>query len=52
VKARGRARPRHEVKYVEFYKPGSKINISGTTKEIIEKYYDLKKVYKNKEEYN
>ncbi len=43
VKARGRASPRHEVKYVAYYKPGSSIRISGVTREIIEKYYAYKK---------
>jgi len=38
IKANGRAMPRHEVKYINYYKEGSKIRISGTTKAIIEKY--------------
>lgn len=43
VKATGIPRPRHEVKYVAYYKPGSAVRISGGTREIIEKYYALKK---------
>lgn len=43
VKARGTPRPRDEVKYVDWYKPGSDIHISHTTREIIEKYYEYKK---------
>lgn len=43
VKAKGLPKPHHEIKYVDWYKPGSKVNISGVTKEIIEKYYLLKR---------
>jgi 8-oxo-dGTP diphosphatase len=43
VRATGMARPRHEVKYVAYYKPGSNVRISGTTREIIERYYAYKK---------
>jgi 8-oxo-dGTP diphosphatase len=43
VKAHGIPRPRHEIKYVAFYKPGSRVRISGVTREIIEKYYGYKK---------
>lgn len=42
VKATGHARPTHEIKYIEWYKPGSKIHISGITRGIIEKYYKFK----------
>jgi len=41
VKAKGEPSPRHEIKYVAYYKPGSDIHISGVTREIIERYYDL-----------
>jgi 8-oxo-dGTP diphosphatase len=41
IKANGRARPRHEVKYINYYKEGSKIRISGTTKAIIKKYLKI-----------
>lgn len=43
VKAHGTPSPRHEIKYVDFYKPGSGVRISGVTREIIEKYYGYKK---------
>jgi 8-oxo-dGTP diphosphatase len=43
IKAHGTPRPRHEIKYVAFYKPGSGVRISGITREIIEKYYSYKK---------
>jgi hypothetical protein len=35
--------PRHEVKYIAYYKPGSGVMISGVTREIIERYYAYKK---------
>ncbi|MEW6034591.1 MAG: NUDIX domain-containing protein [Chloroflexota bacterium] len=50
VKARGAPRPRHEIKYIEYYKPGSSIHISGVTGEIIERYYAYKKRGKTKRE--
>jgi 8-oxo-dGTP diphosphatase len=43
IKAHGTPSPRHEIKYVAFYKPGSGVRISGVTREIIEKYYSYKK---------
>lgn len=42
VDAVGTPRPSHEIKYVDYYKPGSNIHISGITREIIDKYYALK----------
>jgi len=42
VEAVGTPRPRHEIKYIDFYKPGCSVPISGTTKEIIDKYYNWK----------
>jgi 8-oxo-dGTP diphosphatase len=42
VKATGRARPHHEIKHVAWWKPGSKLKISETTKWIIEKYLEEK----------
>jgi 8-oxo-dGTP diphosphatase len=42
VKAKGEARPRHEVKHIAYYKLGSGVRISGVTREIIEKYYIYK----------
>jgi 8-oxo-dGTP diphosphatase len=43
VKAYGTPKPRHEIKHVAFYLPGSGVRISGVTREIIEKYYSYKK---------
>lgn len=43
IKAHGTPSPRHEIKHVAFYKPGSGVRISGVTREIIEKYYSYKK---------
>ena len=42
IKAKGIPKPRHEVKYIDFYKKGKKIKISKGTKDIIEKYYKWK----------
>lgn len=42
VKAKGTPRPKYEIKYLAWYKTGSKIQLSMTTKEIIEKYYEIK----------
>ena len=39
IEAIGNPRPSHEIKYVDYYKPGSKLHISGVTKEILNKYY-------------
>lgn len=43
IKAKGKPRPRREVEHIAYYKPGSGVPISGVTREIIEKYYSLKK---------
>ena len=43
VKASGIARPRHEVKHIAYYKPGSNVRISGVTRQIIDKYYSYEK---------
>lgn len=43
IKAKGNARPRHEVKHIAYYKRGSNIRISHNTKLIIEKYLRMKK---------
>jgi len=43
IKAHGTPSPRHEIKHVAFYKPGSRVRISGVTREIIEKYYSFEK---------
>ncbi|MGD0904562.1 MAG: NUDIX domain-containing protein [Terracidiphilus sp.] len=42
VYAVGTPKPSHEIKYVDYYKPGSNIHISGVTREIIDKYYAWK----------
>ncbi len=49
IKAHGTPSPRHEIKYVAYYKPGREIHISGVTREIIEKYYTYKKHSKLKQ---
>lgn len=46
VKAIGTPQPHHEIRYIEYYKPGSDIHISKVSKEIIERYYAYKR--KNK----
>jgi len=43
IKAKGNARPRHEVKHIAYYKPGNDVRISHTTKCIIDRYYKWKK---------
>lgn len=43
VKSIGIARPRHEIKYVNYYKPAKKLNITHGTKKIIEMYMEMKK---------
>jgi len=43
IKAHGIPRPHHEIKYVDYYKPGSGVRISGVTREIIQKYYSYRK---------
>jgi len=42
IKARGHARPRHEIKHLRYYKKGSKIKISRNTKLMIENYLKMK----------
>jgi 8-oxo-dGTP pyrophosphatase MutT (NUDIX family) len=39
VEAVGTPKPSHEIKCIDFYKPGSNIRLSGVTREIIDKYY-------------
>jgi len=43
VKAKGTPHPHHEIKYVNYYRQGSDVRISGVTKEIIERYYSYKR---------
>ena len=42
IKAKGKARPRHEVKHIAYYKPGNDVRISPITKSIIDRYYKWK----------
>lgn len=42
IKASGKAKPRHEVRHIAYYREGSSIRISGTTKKIIDKYLNSK----------
>jgi hypothetical protein len=51
VKARGTARPHHEIKYIRHYTPSSGVRISGVTKEIIERYFEYKKRSSTKREF-
>ncbi len=50
IKAEGAAKPHKEVAYIAYYKPGSDIRISRTTKEIIERYYRFKESSRLKQE--
>ena len=43
VEVVGTPRPSHEIKYIDYYKPGSNIHISRVTRDIIDKYYAWKK---------
>jgi len=43
IKARGSPHPHHEIRYIEYYRPDSDINISIDTKDIIERYYKYRK---------
>lgn len=38
IKAYGTARPRHEIKYIGFWKPGSDLYLTNGTQKIINKY--------------
>ena len=42
IHADGFAKPKNEIKYVDYYFPNSEIRISRTTREILTRYYDLK----------
>ncbi|MCK8817866.1 NUDIX domain-containing protein [Natroniella sulfidigena] len=42
IKANGNPKPKNEVRYIDFYKRGKKIQITKDTKEIIAKYYKWK----------
>ena len=43
IETYGHARPRHEIKHLDYWNPGSKIRISSRTKWIIEKYLEMKR---------
>jgi 8-oxo-dGTP diphosphatase len=43
VKAKGTPKPKHEIKYIDYYKPDKNIKISNGTKDIIKKYFEWKK---------
>ena len=43
IKAKGEARPRHEVRHIAYYKPGNDVRISHSTKLIIDRYCNWKK---------
>jgi calcineurin-like phosphoesterase family protein len=42
IKASGQATPHHEIKRIDYYKPGCKLKLSADTRAIIEKYYSQK----------
>ena len=42
INAYGRLRPRHEIKHVAYWKPGSKVKISKRTEGLIMKYLRIK----------
>ncbi len=42
IKAKGKARPKHEVKHIAYYKSGCDVRISRATASIIDKYYSWK----------
>ena len=42
VKAHGHARPRHEIKHIAYWNPGSKIKISTSTLSLIKEYQNGK----------
>ena len=43
IKCSGKAKPCREIKYLDFYKPGREFRISGSTKEILDDFYRLKR---------
>ena len=43
IKTEGDARPKHEIKYLAYYSPDSDIKLSSITKELIDKYLEIKK---------
>ena len=47
IKAQGKARPRHEIKYIAYYKPYSTVRVSSPTKEVLDKFYRFKQKHKD-----
>ena len=47
IKAQGKARAKHEVKYIAYYKPGYNIRISSSTREILDKFFEFKRKNRN-----
>jgi 8-oxo-dGTP diphosphatase len=43
IKTKGHARPRHEIKKIAYWNPGSKLKLSYHTQKILEKYLEMKK---------
>lgn len=43
INAIGTAKPRHEIRHINYYKPNKKINITFGTKKIIDMYMEMKK---------
>lgn len=43
IKTKGKARQKHEIKHIAYYKPGGDIKLSHTTKSFIDRYYNGKK---------
>ena len=43
IKAHGRVRPRHEIKYIAYWKPGCRLKISSGTKKLIKRYLEIRK---------
>ncbi len=50
IRADGAAKPHKEIAHVAYYKPGSDIRISRTTKEILHRYYRFKESSRLKQE--
>jgi len=42
IKAKGYIRPRKEIRYIAYWRPGSSLRLSKSTAKIIERYYQLK----------
>lgn len=42
VDAIGKPRPRHEIRFIDYWNPGAKIHITSGTRKVIEKYIIIK----------